>query len=175
MKFLSLTVMLAVWMLGNISYASQTDLGTFRILVTANSQSGELCVRPPCSDDLDAEGLADKLAEQVVLMLYRFEAPGASIAHQYERKGNAFLWKKPGDVKQVCDQNNYDAVLSINLDGLDDSPATSGKRDLFLRWLDCSSLETWNESIAVTNEKGWDVRQKVYKYLDVVFPYFYRQ
>lgn len=155
---------------------AETNLDEYKILVTANSQGGEICGLIVMCDDtqLNAEQLATRLAEQAVLMLYRYSSSTTSISHTFELKNNSFLWQKPEEMKKVCESGGYDSVFSINLDLADeDALLGNNKRDLWLKWTDCSSLEEWAESIPVgLGKNGWDIKQVVFKYFVAVFPYF---
>jgi hypothetical protein len=158
-----------------LSFAVEKDLDSYMVLVTANSQEGDICGPMGCAENLSQEQLTAQLGEEAVLTLYRFEKSDASLGHKYEAVTNAFLWKKADEIKSICDSGGYDAIFSANLDTSDNAMDSkgAGKRDLWLKWTDCSSLETWKESIPVAyTGKRWDFRQVMYKYLDVVFPYF---
>lgn len=172
--FKSCAVMLCcVWIHLQPAYAAEQAMDEFNVLVTAYAENGDICGPNNCGDNLNREQLADKAAEQFLLTLYRFEKAGTSLGHKYEKQNNAFILKKPDQLKPVCLKGPYDAVISINVDGGEDSIGQRGKRDLVIRWSDCNTLESWKESMSVDYaNRGWDFRQLFYKYLDVVFPYF---
>jgi len=153
---------------------SDERLDKMNIFITTAVETGGQCgVDVPC---VDPKEMANKLAENAVLMLYRVAPSNVDLAHHYELKTVSFLWKKSEAIKKACETGQYDAIFSINLETTEGSGGITGAevRDLWLRWVDCSSLEEWKEVLPVrTDISGSDVKQKMYKYLFTTFPYFH--
>ena len=171
MKFLPVKAVLFVALFA-ASMLQADELEQYTILITAHAEYGSWCRAKDGCESLTDEQLADRLSEQLVLTLYRFEKSGIELGHQYAQKSSAFLYKKDSELKGVCSAEKIDAILSMSVEGGEDY-ITKDKRDLVLRWFDCSSEESWRESMNVdAGTSGWKFQQQFYKYLDVVFPYF---
>ena len=125
--------------------------------------------------DWTQEELANWVAEKAILMLYRVIPTDAQVEHHYVVKPISYLWQKPEAYKRACEASTYDAIFSLNLESQDSNSIELGayQRELWVKWVDCGSLENWNEEFSVTtHDSGQRLQQIIFKYLRDVFPYF---